>query len=203
MNSKNESFRKSLQYFDPTGEDAIRLKSIEGQLKAAMDKHRHKKKQFVQLKTDVQSLSNTLTTITKEQFTSTNSLESTKELFDATSKDISDIKTKMDRATNQASKLVKELRSLKRTDNKTDIENDIELRELRDLNSNILQELGTIANQNTNYATTIQLLLSQVKQIVTNSQKAITIMTINAIKSKSFTKFRYLIILTEITIPIF
>jgi hypothetical protein len=36
------------------GEDAIRLKSIEGQLKAAMDKHRHKKKQFVQLKTDVQ-----------------------------------------------------------------------------------------------------------------------------------------------------
>jgi mevalonate kinase len=148
-------------------------------------------------------LSNTLTTITKEQFTSTNSLESTKELFDATSKDISDIKTKMDRATNQASKLVKELRSLKRTDNKTDIENDIELRELRDLNSNILQELGTIANQNTNYATTIQLLLSQVKQIVTNSQKAITIMTINAIKSKSFTKFRYLIILTEITIPIF
>lgn len=161
MNNRNETYRKTLNKVESTGEEVTELDALEGQLRTVMDKFRRRRKLIKELQQDLQTMSNTLQTLNADNSNNQSKLEDTKLRIAQWTKEIEEQKIKLERVAKQISKLVKEIKSKKGSTFSGAEESDIELRELRDFNINITQQLSQIATQQVDLQSPMQILFSQ------------------------------------------
>ncbi|XP_065888087.1 coiled-coil domain-containing protein 39-like [Dysidea avara] len=158
MNDRNETYRKSLNKADSMGEEVSELDSLEGQLRMVMDKFRRKRKLIKEVQQDLQTMSNTLQSLNGNNSKYGAKTEDVKFNIAQRTKEIEEQKVKLDRVGKQTSKLLKEIKAKKGSGPE---ESDIELRDLRDFNVNITQQLSQISVQQSELQTPMQLLFSQ------------------------------------------
>jgi len=141
MNSRNESYRKGLTRVEQSSEEVAQLEMLEGQWRAALDKFKHKKKQVRQLEGDLQTMGRTLSSLNADEANLASKLQEEKSTLATLNKELEELKAKKDRVTKQ---------------------HDIELRELKDFGTTVVQQIGTLATKQPELTSTIQLLFSQV-----------------------------------------
>ena len=67
MNDRNETYRKSFSKVEQTSEEYEERQRLEEQLRAVMDKYKYKRRQIKELREDLETMNNTLNTLTEEE----------------------------------------------------------------------------------------------------------------------------------------
>ncbi|KAL5476034.1 hypothetical protein EMCRGX_G025936 [Ephydatia muelleri] len=158
MNSKNESYRKSLHRVDGSSEEAAQLEVLAGQLQTFQGKLKYKRKQSQQLTEDLQSMEKTLSALTSEEIDIMGHVQQEGGKLMVMNKELEELRAKQERAERQILKVMKELKA-KGSD--TSLEQDIQLRELKAFSTSIVQYLGTLATSHPESASTLNVLFSQ------------------------------------------
>ncbi|XP_056119994.1 coiled-coil domain-containing protein 39 [Rhinichthys klamathensis goyatoka] len=157
----NTTYRKTLTKVtesSPTHQEKLKL---EEQRRAAEDKYKFKKRQIRELQEDVESMSRTLEGLLQEEADQNESIERNQAHVLSLNKDILSQEEKLNRAAKQCAKYTREIRSAKKTKEKTFEERDIELRELRDFNKSLNKMLLEAIEENSDLAATVQIRFMQ------------------------------------------
>ncbi|XP_028728510.1 coiled-coil domain-containing protein 39 [Peromyscus leucopus] len=144
LNSCNNNYKQSFKKVTPSSDEYGLKIQLEEQKRAAEEKYRYKQRQIREIQEDIQSMENTfeviehLTSNVKEKLSEkqTYSLQLRKETEEQ--------QPKMERVTKQCSRLRREIRILKETNEETLEEQDIQLREIKQFHRDIDQMLVNV-----------------------------------------------------------
>ncbi|XP_066474956.1 coiled-coil domain-containing protein 39 [Tiliqua scincoides] len=156
LNSCNSNYRNTFKKVTEKSQEHEEKLKLEEEKRAADEKHRYKRRQIKELQEDIQSMENTLDILLKKE---TAYLENSKEkqarILQLT-KEIDDQKPKLERVIKQVSRLIKDVRALKKTQTETYEEQDIELREMRNFSRSIDKMLLDITEAHPQLNTALQ-----------------------------------------------
>ncbi|XP_030072653.1 coiled-coil domain-containing protein 39 [Microcaecilia unicolor] len=161
VNSCNTSFRKSFSKVTETSEEYVEKLQLEEQKRAAEEKYRYKRRQIKELQEDTQSLKNTLENMLKEEVAYHGKTDEKLAQIIQLNKETDEQTQKYERVTKQCLKLVKDIRSMKKTKEETQEEQDIDLRQLKDFNKSIDKFLVSAMQENPDLAAPLQLYFQQ------------------------------------------
>ncbi|XP_029970988.1 coiled-coil domain-containing protein 39 [Salarias fasciatus] len=133
----NALLRQTLNKVDESSSQYQEKLRLEEQLKATHEMLRSRKKQVKELQKDLQDKNDTLEILLQQDQVDQESIKAKQQLITKLNKDISSQQEKMDRATKQCSKLIKQIRSAKNTKSETSEERDIRLKELREFSRSL------------------------------------------------------------------
>ncbi|XP_026966910.1 coiled-coil domain-containing protein 39 isoform X2 [Sagmatias obliquidens] len=161
LNSCNNNYKQSFKKVTPSSAEYEVKIQLEEQKRAVDEKHRYKQRQIRELQEDIQSMENTLAVI--EHLTN-NVKEKISEKQAYTlqlRKETEEQKPKLERVTKQCAKLIKEIRLLKDTKDETLEEQDIKLREVKQLHKIIDEMLVDITEENAEIGIILQTYFQQ------------------------------------------
>ncbi|XP_008836863.1 coiled-coil domain-containing protein 39 isoform X2 [Nannospalax galili] len=133
----NNNYKQSFKKVTPSSEEYGLKIQLEEQKRAADDKFRYKQRQIRELQEDIQSMENTFEVI-EHLANNANKKFSEKQAYSfQLRRETEEQKPKLERVTKQCGRLIKEIRISKHTREETLEEQDINLRELKQLHKNI------------------------------------------------------------------
>ncbi|KAK2901293.1 hypothetical protein Q8A67_009408 [Cirrhinus molitorella] len=157
VNNCNTTYRKALTKVTESSPAHQEKLKLEEQRRAAEEKHKYKKRQIRELQEDIESMSHTLEGLLQEEAVQNETIETTQAHLLSLNKDILSQEEKLNRAIKQCAKYTREIRSAKKTKEKTFEERDIQLRELRDLNKSINKMLLETMEENPDLSSVLQI----------------------------------------------
>ncbi|KAJ0011757.1 hypothetical protein NQD34_012732, partial [Periophthalmus magnuspinnatus] len=137
FNNSNSLFRESLNRVKESSPEFQEKLKLEEQLKAAEATLRYKQIQVQELQQDLQDMNSTSENLQQEEGLEKEKIEDKLALIAKINKEVLSQQEKIDRATKQCSKLIREIRSAKQSKGETFEEKDIRLKELKEFNQNI------------------------------------------------------------------
>ncbi|XP_073705768.1 coiled-coil domain-containing protein 39 [Garra rufa] len=157
VNNCNTTYRKALTKVTESSPAHQEKLKLEEQRRAAEEKYKYKKRQIRELQEDIESMSHTLESLLQEEADQNETIETTQAHVLSLNKDILSQEEKLNRAIKQCAKYTREIRSAKKTKEKTFEERDIQLRELRDLNKSINKMLLETMEENPDLSAALQI----------------------------------------------
>ncbi|XP_068137178.1 coiled-coil domain-containing protein 39 [Hyperolius riggenbachi] len=161
VNGCNSSYKKSLQKVTETSEEYEEKLQMEEQRKAAEEIYRYKRREMRELQEDLQIMKNTFDSMMKEESSYQDKVNELLPSVTQLKKEIEDQKLKMERVTKQCPKLVREIRSAKKSKGETHDEQDINVRDIRDFNRSVNKMLLQTIEQNPELALPLQMYFQQ------------------------------------------
>ncbi|XP_070537855.1 coiled-coil domain-containing protein 39-like [Ptychodera flava] len=161
MNGRNEQYRKSFNRVTETSDEYEEKQRFEEQMRAVMDKYKYKRRQIRELQEDLQTMSNTLDNLTRDENVYVEMIDEKQGKIAQLNKDLEEQKQKLDRAAKQTAKYARELRASKKSKGETQEERDFELRELRDFNKSTSRQIGEVVHNYPEIASTVHMLFTQ------------------------------------------
>lgn len=147
MNGRNETYRKSFNKVTETSDEMEDKEQLEEQLRAVMDKYKYKRRQIRELQEDLQTMSNTLDNLSRDEDAYVELIEEKQNKIIQLTKEAEDQQTKLDRVAKQNIKQARELRASQKLKGETPEERDFEVRELREMNRQGLKMVGEVVQQ--------------------------------------------------------
>ncbi|XP_024059772.1 coiled-coil domain-containing protein 39 [Terrapene carolina triunguis] len=148
LNNCNSNYRNSFKTVTETSEEYKEKLQLEEEKRAADEKYRYKRRQIKELQEDLQSMENTLDIMIKEEAVYQEKTNQKQAQVLQLNKEIDQQKPKLERVMTQCSRLSREVRSLKKSKTKTQEEEDIDLRELKDYSRTIDKLLVDVLEAN-------------------------------------------------------
>ncbi|PIK37807.1 putative coiled-coil domain-containing protein [Apostichopus japonicus] len=161
MNGRNEQYRKSFNRVTETSEEYEEKQRLDEQLRAAMDKYKYKRRQIRELQDDLQTMSNTMENLTRDERAYEEMVEEKQNKTKQLSKELDEQKAKVERASKLVVKYARDVRSAKKSKGETHEEKDFDLREMRDFNKQVMKQVGGVIHENADLAPTAHMLFSQ------------------------------------------
>ncbi|KAM4695071.1 coiled-coil domain-containing protein 39 [Discoglossus pictus] len=161
INGCNSSYRKSFNKVTETSEEYEEKLQLEEQKKAAEEKFRYKRRQVRELQDDIQIMKNTFDDMMKEESSYQAKVNEMLPYITQLNKETEDQKLKFERVMKQCSKLVKDIRSAKKSKGETQFEQDIYVRDLREFNRSINKMLAQAMDKNPDLAAALHLYFHQ------------------------------------------
>ncbi|XP_078420092.1 coiled-coil domain-containing protein 39 [Cetorhinus maximus] len=137
LNNQNATYQKSFSRVTETSEEFEDKLKLEEQKRAIDEKYRYKRRQIRELQEDIQTMTNTLDNLLREESALHLMAEEQQDKTVHLTKELEDQKLKLERVTKHCSKVVRDIHSAKKTPGETQEEQDINLRELRDFNRSL------------------------------------------------------------------
>lgn len=157
VNIRNTTYRKAQSKVKESSPEHQEKLKLEEERRAAEEKYKHKKRQIQELQEDIEGMSSTLETLLQEEAVQNETNENIQAQVYSLKKDIISQEEKLNRAVKQCEKYTKEIRSAKKTKEKTFEERDIELRQLKELNKNVNTMLLQIMEENPDLSSLLQM----------------------------------------------
>ncbi|KAH1165083.1 coiled-coil domain-containing protein 39 [Mauremys mutica] len=148
LNNCNSNYQNSFKTVTETSEEYKEKLQLEEEKRAADEKYRYKRRQTKELQEDLQSMENTLEIMIKEEAVYQEKTNQKQAQVLQLNKEIDQQKPKLERVMTQCFRLSKEVRSLKKSKMKTQEEEDIDLRELKDYSRTIDKVLVDVLEAN-------------------------------------------------------
>ncbi|XP_046349187.1 coiled-coil domain-containing protein 39-like isoform X1 [Haliotis rufescens] len=161
MNSRNETYRKSFNKITETSDEMEEKQQLEEQMRAVMDKYKYKRRQIRELQDDLQTMSNTLDNLTRDEDAYVDMIEDKKNKILQLTKDLEVQRTKLERVAKQNAKYAREVRSAKKSKGETPEERDFEVREMREFNKSIMKGVSDVVQVNTELNEAVNMYFSQ------------------------------------------
>ncbi|KAK3095543.1 hypothetical protein FSP39_015932 [Pinctada imbricata] len=161
MNSRNETYRKSFNKVTESGDEMEEKAQLEEQMRAVMDKYKYKRRQIRELQEDLQTMSNTLDNLSRDEMAYEEMIEEKQNKILQMNKELEDQRSKLERVSKQNSKFARELRSAKKAKGETNEERDFEVRELRDFNKQMMQQVGDVIQKHPDIGEAVNMYFSQ------------------------------------------
>nr|XP_048720815.1 coiled-coil domain-containing protein 39 isoform X2 [Caretta caretta] len=162
LNNCNSNYRNSFKTVTETSEEYKEKLQLEEEKRAADEKYRYKRRQIKELQDDLQSMENTLDIMIKEEAVYQEKTNEKQAHILQLNKEIDQQKPKLERVMAQCSRLSKEVRSLKKSKTKTQEEEDIDLRELKDYSRTIDKLLVDVLEANPDLTLPFQTYFQQI-----------------------------------------
>ncbi|XP_039344355.1 coiled-coil domain-containing protein 39 [Mauremys reevesii] len=148
LNNCNSNYRNSFKTVTETSEEYKEKLQLEEEKRAADEKYRYKRRQTKELQEDLQSMENTLEIMIREEAVYQEKTNQKQAQVLQLNKEIDQQKPKLERVMTQCFRLSKEVRSLKKSKMKTQEEEDIDFRELKDYSRTIDKVLVDVLEAN-------------------------------------------------------
>uniref|UniRef100_A0A8C6CPY5 Coiled-coil domain-containing protein 39 n=1 Tax=Moschus moschiferus TaxID=68415 RepID=A0A8C6CPY5_MOSMO len=161
LNSCNNNYKQSFQKVTPSSAEYEVKIQLEEQKRAVDEKYRYKQRQIRELQEDIQSMENTLTVIEHLTNNVKEKVTEKQAYVLQLNKETEEQKPKLERVTKQCAKLIKEVRLLKDTKDETLEEQDIKLREVKQLHKIIDEMLVDIIQDNAEISVILQTYFQQ------------------------------------------
>ncbi|XP_067897600.1 coiled-coil domain-containing protein 39 [Heterodontus francisci] len=161
LNNQNATYQKSFSRVTETSEEYEDKLKLEEQKRAVDEKYRYKRRQIRELQEDIQSMTNTLENLLREESALHVMAEEQEDKTMHLIKEVDDQKLKLERVTKHCSKVVRDIRSTKKSPGETQEEQDIDLRELRDFNRSLNKLLADAMDDCPSLAADLQLYFDQ------------------------------------------
>lgn len=161
VNGCNNSYRKSFNKVTETSEEYEEKMQLEEQKKAAEEKYRYTRRQIREIQEDMQIMKNTFDSMMKEEASYQEKVNEMLPCITQLNKETEDQKNKLERVMKQCSKLIKEIRSTKKSKGETQEERDINVRDLRDFNKSINKMLARAMDEHPALAVPLQMYFQQ------------------------------------------
>ncbi|XP_048720815.2 coiled-coil domain-containing protein 39 isoform X2 [Caretta caretta] len=162
LNNCNSNYRNSFKTVTETSEEYKEKLQLEEEKRAADEKYRYKRRQIKELQDDLQSMENTLDIMIREEAVYQEKTNEKQAHILQLNKEIDQQKPKLERVMAQCSRLSKEVRSLKKSKTKTQEEEDIDLRELKDYSRTIDKLLVDVLEANPDLTLPFQTYFQQI-----------------------------------------
>ncbi|CAI9175428.1 unnamed protein product [Rangifer tarandus platyrhynchus] len=161
LNSCNNNYKQSFQKVTPSSAEYEVKIQLEEQKRAVDEKYRYKQRQIRELQEDIQSMKNTLTVIEHLTNNVKEKVTEKQAYVLQLNRETEEQKPKLERVTKQCAKLIKEVRLLKDTKDETLEEQDIKLREVKQLHKIIDEMLIDIIQENAEIGVILQTYFQQ------------------------------------------
>lgn len=161
MNGRNETYRKSFNKVDEMSEEFDEKQRLEDQMRAVMDKYKYKRRQIRELQEDLGSMQNTLGNLTADEQALVEVISEKRVKTTNLQKELDDQKAKKDRASREAAKIARAVRSAKKSSGELHEERDMHLRELREFNAQTMKQMGEVLHNYPDLGPSVQLYFSQ------------------------------------------
>ncbi|XP_069474770.1 coiled-coil domain-containing protein 39 [Ambystoma mexicanum] len=161
INSCNSTYKKSFQKVTETSEEYEDKIKLEEQKRAAEEKYRYKRRQIKELQEDIQTMKNTLDCLLKDEASYQATIDEKISYSTQLNKETEEQNQKLERVMKQCSKLIRHIRSAKKTKGETQEEKDIALRDLREFNRSINKMLVEAMEVNPDLNAALQLYFQQ------------------------------------------
>lgn len=161
MNGRNETYRKSFNKVDEMSEEYDEKQRLEDQMRAVMDKYKYKRRQIRELQEDLGSMEGTLENLNADEQGLVEVITEKQAKATNLQKELDDQKTKKDRASREASKIARSVRSAKKSSGELHEEKDMDLRELRDFNTRTMKQMGEVLHSHPDLGPSVQIYFSQ------------------------------------------
>ncbi|XP_041355046.1 coiled-coil domain-containing protein 39-like [Gigantopelta aegis] len=147
MNGRNELYRKSFNKITETSDEMEEKQQLEEQMRAVMDKYKYKRRQIRELQEDLQTMGNTLDTLTRDEDAYVQMIEEKNNKMLQLNKELEDQRGKLERVSKLNVKYAREVRSAKKSKGITPEEKDFEVRELREFNKTAVKNISLAASE--------------------------------------------------------
>lgn len=161
MNGRNENYRKSFNKVDQTSEEFEERENLEEQLRVVMEKYKYKRRQIRELQEDLEIMNSSLNTLTKDEQGLVELLNERQSKCAHLEKELNDQKAKQERTKKHNTRMARDIRSAQKTKGETHEERDIELREIRDFNTEVMKQVGGVVQSHGDMAAVTQLYFNQ------------------------------------------
>ncbi|XP_067851309.1 coiled-coil domain-containing protein 39 isoform X2 [Heptranchias perlo] len=161
LNNQNTTYRKSFNRVTETSEEYEDKLKLEEQKRAIDEKYRYKRRQIRELQEDIQSMTSTLDNLLRQESAFHGMAKDKQDESMHLRKELDDQKLKLERVTKHCSKVVRDVRSAKKSLGETQEEQDIDLRELRDFNRSLNKLLADAMDDCPSLAADLQLYFEQ------------------------------------------
>ncbi|XP_072033774.1 coiled-coil domain-containing protein 39-like [Amphiura filiformis] len=161
MNGRNEQYRKSFNKVTETSEEYEEKQHLEEQLRAAMDKYKYKRRQIRELQEDLQTMSNTMENLNRDESAYTEMIQEKENKQKQLSKEVEEQGSKIERVSKQLARYARDIRSAKRIKGESHEERDFDLRELRDFNKSTMKQIGEVVHNYPDIAPGAHMFFSQ------------------------------------------
>ncbi|MXQ84879.1 hypothetical protein E5288_WYG021541 [Bos mutus] len=161
LNSCNNNYKQSFQKVTPSSAEYEVKIQLEEQKRAVDEKYRYKQRQIRELQEDIQSMENTLTVIEHLTNNVKEKVTEKQAYVLQLNRETEEQKPKLERVTKQCAKLTKEVRLLKDTKDETLEEQDIKLREVKQLHKIIDEMIVDITQENAEIGVILQTYFQQ------------------------------------------
>ncbi|KAK7091050.1 coiled-coil domain-containing protein 39-like [Littorina saxatilis] len=161
MNGRNEQYRKSFNKITETSDEMEEKLRLEEQMRAVMDKYKYKRRQIRELQEDLHTMSTTLENLSRDEDAYVGMIEEKKNKVLQLQKELEDQRVKLERVAKQTARYSRELRTAKKTKDKTPEERDFEIRELREFNKTVMKQIGEAVNQHPEITEAVNMYFSQ------------------------------------------
>ncbi|KAM9089836.1 coiled-coil domain-containing protein 39 [Megaptera novaeangliae] len=161
LNSCNNNYKQSFKKVTPSSAEYEVKIQLEEQKRAVDEKHRYKQRQIRELQEDIQSMENTLAVIEHLTNNVKEKISEKQAYALQLRRETEEQKPKLERVTKQCAKLIKEIRLLKDTKDETLEEQDIKLREVKQLHKIIDEMLVDITEENAEIGIILQTYFQQ------------------------------------------
>lgn len=146
MNGRNEQYRQTVRRAGGEGDDMDEKERLEGQLRTALDKYKHKRRELRSHQEELTALTQTLNEISEEDSYHRDEVNRLAANADRIDRELSEQQGKKERATRQAQKLVsKHRREAGDPQVETVEEKDFKLRYLKDFNRKMIDGINAAA----------------------------------------------------------
>ncbi|KAK3603714.1 hypothetical protein CHS0354_023327 [Potamilus streckersoni] len=161
MNSRNETYRKSFSKITESSDEMEEKQQVEEQMRAVMDKYKYKRRQIRELQEDLQTMSNTLDNLKRDEDAYIEMIEEKKNKCLQLNKEMEEQRGKLERVAKQNSRYARELRSAKKARGETEEEKDFEVRELREFNKSVMTQVADVQQIHPDISEAVNLYFSQ------------------------------------------
>ncbi|KAL5004553.1 hypothetical protein ScPMuIL_018009 [Solemya velum] len=161
MNNQNETCRKSFNKITETSDEMEDKQQMEEQMRAVMDKYKYKRRQIRELQEDLQTMSSTLDNLCRDEDAYNEIMEERKNKILQLNKELDDQRNKLERVQKQNAKYARELRSAKKSKGETPEEQDFNVREMREFNKTVMQQIGDVVHHHQDIADAVHMYFSQ------------------------------------------
>ncbi|KAJ8309699.1 hypothetical protein KUTeg_011564, partial [Tegillarca granosa] len=153
MNNRNETYRKS--------DEMEEKQQLEEQMRAVMDKYKYKRRQIRELQEDLQTMSNTLDNLVRDEGAYNEIIDEKKNKILQLQKELEDQHGKLERVAKTNAKYARELRSAKKSKGELPEERDFHVRELREFNKTVMSQIAEVVNQHQDMSDVVNLYFQQ------------------------------------------
>ncbi|XP_048397519.1 coiled-coil domain-containing protein 39 isoform X2 [Stegostoma tigrinum] len=161
LNNQNATYQKSFNKITETSDEFENKLKLEEQKRAIDEKYRYKRRQIRELQEDIQCMVNTFDNLLKEESALHGMVEEQNDKTMHLIKELDDQKLKLERVIKHCTKVVRDIRSAKKSPGQTQEEQDIDLRELRDFNKSLNKLLADAMDACPSLAADLQLYFDQ------------------------------------------
>ena len=161
MNGRNENYRKSFNKVDQTREEFEEKEKLEEQLRAVMEKYKFKRRQIREVQEDLETMNTSLNALAKDEQDLVELFKERQNKMAHLENELNDQQTKQERTRKHNSRMVRDIRSAKKVKGETHEERDIELREIRDFNTDVMKQIGVVVQTHDDMSAATQLDFNQ------------------------------------------